>query len=236
MTYRAPVRDIRFCLEEIAALDGLKPTGAFPELSGDLTGAILEEAARLANDVLAPLNWTGDQQGCTLKDGKVTTPDGFKDAYGKFVEGSWQGLQFAAEHGGMGLPRALGCALMEMLQSANMAFGLGPMLSFGAIEALIAVGTPEQREVYLPKIISGEWTATMNLTEPQAGSDVGALRTKAEPNGDGSWSITGQKIYITWGEHDCTDNIIHLVLARTPGGEPGTRGISLFLVPKFIPD
>ena len=130
MTYRAPVRDIRFCLEEIAALDGLKPTGAFPELSGDLTGAILEEAARLANDVLAPLNWTGDQQGCTLKDGKVTTPDGFKDAYGKFVEGSWQGLQFAAEHGGMGLPRALGCALMEMLQSANMAFGLGPMLSF----------------------------------------------------------------------------------------------------------
>ncbi|WBQ09155.1 acyl-CoA dehydrogenase [Hyphomonadaceae bacterium ML37] len=236
MTYRAPVRDIRFCLEEIAALDGLKPTGAFPELSGDLTTAILEEAARLANDVLAPLNWTGDQQGCTLKDGAVTTPDGFKEAYAKFVEGGWQGLQFDTGHGGMGLPRALGCALMEMLQSANMAFGLGPMLSFGAIEALIAVGTPQQREVYLPKIISGEWTATMNLTEPQAGSDVGALRTKAEPNGDGSWSITGQKIYITWGEHDCTDNIIHLVLARTPGGEPGTRGISLFLVPKFIPD
>ena len=236
MTYRAPVRDIRFALEEIAAMDSLKATGAFPEFSSDLTPAILDEAGKLANDVLAPLNWDGDQQGCSLKDGVVTTPKGFKEAYGKFVEGGWQGLQFPSEVGGMGLPKALGCALMEMLQSSNMAFGLGPMLSFGAIESLIEVGTDEQREVYLPRLISGEWTATMNLTEPQAGSDVGALRTKAEPNGDGSWSITGQKIYITWGEHDCTDNIIHLVLARTPDGAPGTKGISLFLVPKFIPD
>jgi hypothetical protein len=236
MTYRAPVRDIRFALEEIAAMDSLKATGAFPEFSSDLTPAILDEAAKLANDVLAPLNWDGDQQGCTLKDGVVTTPKGFKEAYEKFVEGGWQGLQFPSDVGGMGLPKALGCALMEMLQSSNMAFGLGPMLSFGAIESLIEVGTDEQREIYLPKLISGEWTATMNLTEPQAGSDVGALRTKAEPNGDGSWSITGQKIYITWGEHDCTDNIIHLVLARTPDGAPGTKGISLFLVPKFIPD
>ena len=236
MTYRAPVRDIRFALEEIAAMDCLKATGAFPEFSADLTPAILDEAAKLANDVLAPLNWDGDQQGCTLKDGAVTTPKGFKGAYEKFVEGGWQGLQFPSDVGGMGLPKALGCALMEMLQSSNMAFGLGPMLSFGAIESLIEVGTEEQREIYLPKLISGEWTATMNLTEPQAGSDVGALRTKAEPNGDGSWSITGQKIYITWGEHDCTDNIVHLVLARTPDGAPGTKGISLFLVPKFIPD
>ena len=236
MSYRAPVRDIRFALEEIAALDSVKATGVFPEFSSDLTPAILDEAAKLANDVLAPLNWTGDQQGCTLKDGAVTTPDGFKNAYAQYVEGGWQGLQFPTDMGGMGLPKALGCALMEMLQSSNMAFGLGPMLSFGAIESLIAVGTDEQRELYLGKIMSGEWTATMNLTEPGAGSDVGALRTKAEPNGDGSWAISGQKIYITWGEHDCADNIIHLVLARTPDGAAGTKGISLFIVPKFIPD
>ena len=236
MTYRAPVRDIRFALEEIAAMDGLTSTGAFPEFSSDLTPAILDEAAKLANDVLAPLNWEGDQQGCSLSDGVVKTPDGFKQAYETFVEGGWQGLQFPTEEGGMGLPKALGCALMEMLQSSNMAFGLGPMLSFGAIESLIEVGTEDQRELYLGKLLSGEWTATMNLTEPQAGSDVGALRTKAEPNADGSWSITGQKIYITWGEHDCAENIVHLVLARTPDGAPGTKGISLFLVPKFIPD
>ncbi len=236
MTYRAPVRDIRFALEEIAAMDGLTATGGFPEFSSDLTPAILDEAAKLANDVLAPLNWAGDQSGCVLEGGAVTTPPGFKDAYAQFVEGGWQGLQFPADAGGMGLPKGLGCALMEMLQSSNMAFGLGPMLSFGAIEALIEVGTQDQRALYLPKLISGEWTATMNLTEPQAGSDVGALRTKAEPNPDGSWAITGQKIYITWGEHDCADNIVHLVLARTPDGAPGTKGISLFLVPKFLPD
>jgi alkylation response protein AidB-like acyl-CoA dehydrogenase len=236
MSYRAPVRDIRFSLEEIAALDSVRATGAFPDFSGDLTGAILEEAAKLCNDVIAPLNWPSDQQGCTLKDGEVKTPDGFPAAYAKFVEGGWQGLQFGTEHGGMGLPRALGCALMEMLQSASMSFGLGPMLSFGAIEALIAHGSDEQRALYLPKIISGEWSATMNLTEPQAGSDVGALRTKAEPNGDGSWAVSGQKIYITWGEHDCAENIVHLVLARTPDSPAGTKGISLFLVPKFLPD
>jgi len=236
MIYRAPVRDIRFALEEVAALDALKATGAFPEFSSDLTPAILDEAAKLANDVIAPVNRAGDLEGCTLKDGVVTTPKGFREAYAQFVEGGWQGLQFPVEAGGMGLPRALGCALMEMLQSANMAFGLGPMLSFGAIEALIAVGTPEQRSVYLPKLISGQWSATMNLTEPQAGSDVGALRTRAEPNGDGSWSLKGQKIYITWGEHDCAENIVHLVLARTPDGAPGTKGLSLFLAPKFLPD
>lgn len=236
MSYRAPVRDLRFCLEEIAALDSVSATRAFPEFSRELTGAILEEAAKLCNDVIAPLNWPSDQQGCTLADGAVKTPDGFPEAYAKFVEGGWQGLQFGTEHGGMGLPRALGCALMEMLQSACMSFGLGPMLSFGAIEALIAHGSDEQRALYLPKIISGEWSATMNLTEPQAGSDVGALRTKAEPNADGSWAISGQKIYITWGEHDCAENIVHLVLARTPDSPAGTKGISLFLVPKFLPD
>jgi 3-(methylthio)propanoyl-CoA dehydrogenase len=236
MSYRAPVQDIRFALEEIAAMDGLKATGAFPDLSGDLTAQVLGEAAKLANDVLAPLNWPGDRQGCTLKDGKVTTPDGFPQAYQKFVEGGWQGLQFSTDHGGMGLPVAMGCALMEMLQASNMAFGLGPMLSFGAIEALIAHGTTEQQELYLPRIMTGEWSATMNLTEPQAGSDVGALRTKAQPNSDGSWAISGQKIYITWGEHDCAENIVHLVLARTPDSPAGTKGISLFLVPKFLPD
>ena len=236
MSYRAPVRDIRYALEEVAALDSVKATGAFPEFSSDLTIAILDEAARMSNDILAPLNRTGDLQGCTLENGVVRTPEGFKEAYQAFVEGGWQGLQFPTEVGGMGLPKALGCAFLEMLQGANMAFGLGPMLSFGAIEALIENGTDEQREVYLPKIISGEWSATMNLTEPGAGSDVGALRTKAEPNGDGSWAISGQKIYITWGEHDCADNIVHLVLARTPDGVPGTKGISLFLVPKFLPD
>ncbi|MEO1039307.1 MAG: acyl-CoA dehydrogenase [Pseudomonadota bacterium] len=236
MTYRAPVRDIRFCLEEIAALDGLKATGAFPEFSSDLTGQILEEAGRLATDVLGPLNWPADQEGCSLDNGVVRTPKGFKQAYATYVEGGWQGLQFPPEQGGMGLPRALGTAFMEMLQSGCMSFGLGPMLSFGGIEALIAHGSEEQRALYLPKIMSGEWTATMNLTEPQAGSDVGALRTKAEPNGDGSWSITGQKIYITWGEHDCAENIVHLVLARTPDSPEGTKGISLFLVPKFLPD
>ncbi len=236
MTYQAPVDELRFTLEEVAAVGAVKSGGAFAEFSEDLTFAILEEAAKLAGGVLAPLNRTGDLQGCTLKDGVVTTPEGFKDAYAQFVEGGWQGLQFPAEVGGMGLPRALGVAVLEMIQSANMAFGLGPMLTYGAIEALLAHGTQEQRDQYLPKLLTGEWTATMNLTEPQAGSDVGALRTKAEPNPDGSWSISGQKIYITWGEHDCTDNIIHLVLARTPGSPEGTKGISLFIVPKFLDD
>lgn len=236
MTYQAPVDELRFTLEEVAAVGAVKSGGAFAEFSEDLTFAILEEAAKLAGGVLAPLNRTGDLQGCTLKDGVVTTPGGFKDAYAQFVEGGWQGLQFPAEVGGMGLPRALGVAVLEMIQSANMAFGLGPMLTYGAIEALLAHGTQEQRDQYLPKLLTGEWTATMNLTEPQAGSDVGALRTKAEPNPDGSWSISGQKIYITWGEHDCTDNIIHLVLARTPGSPEGTKGISLFIVPKFLDD
>ncbi|MBR9824802.1 MAG: acyl-CoA dehydrogenase [Alphaproteobacteria bacterium] len=236
MDYRAPVDELRFTLEEVAAVDSVKSGGAFAEFSEDLTGAILDEAAKLAGDVLSPINRTGDLQGCKLENGVVTTPDGFKEAYAQFVEGGWQGLQFPADVGGMGLPRALGVAMLEMIQGANMAFGLGPMLTYGAIEALLAHGTQEQRDQYLPKLLSGEWTATMNLTEPQAGSDVGALRTKAEPNPDGSWAISGQKIYITWGEHDCTDNIIHLVLARTPGSPDGTKGISLFIVPKFLED
>lgn len=232
--YRAPIDDIRFALEEIAVMDGLKTTGAFPDLSSDLTAAILAEAGKFAGDVLAPLNRPGDLEGCTLEDGVVTTPKGIREAYAQFVEGGWQGLQFPAEHGGMGLPRALGAAVMETLQSANMAFSLGPMLTFGAIEALIAKGSDEQKAMYLPRLMTGEWSASMQLTEPSAGSDVGALRTKAEPNPDGSFSITGQKIFITWGEHDCAENIIHCVLARTPDGPSGTKGISLFLIPKFL--
>lgn len=236
MTYRAPVDELRFTLEEVAAVEGLKATGAFPDFSADLTAAILEEAAKLAENVLVPLNRVGDAEHCKLEGEVVTTPTGFKDAYAQFVEGGWQGLQFPAELGGMGLPRALGVAILEMIQGANLAFGLGPMLTYGGIEALIAHGTDEQRDMYLGKLLTGEWSATMNLTEPQAGSDVGALRTKAEPNGDGSWAVSGQKIFITWGEHDCAENIIHLVLARTPGSPDGTKGISLFLVPKILPD
>jgi len=236
MTYRAPVDELRFTLEEVAAVDVLKATGAFPDFTDDITLAILEEAAKLANDVLAPLNKIGDNEHCRLADGVVTTPTGFRQAYAKFVEGGWQGLQFPTRVGGMGLPRALGVATLEMVQSANMAFGLGPMLTYGAIEVLLVHGTDAQRDAYLPKLLNGEWSATMNLTEPQAGSDVGALRTKAEPNGDGSWAVSGQKIFITWGEHDCADNILHLVLARTPGSPAGTKGLSLFIVPKILDD
>jgi 3-(methylthio)propanoyl-CoA dehydrogenase len=236
MTYRAPVDEMRFTLEEVAAVEGLKATGAFADFSADLTAAILDEAAKLAENVLAPLNRVGDAEHCKLEGEVVTTPTGFKDAYAQFVEGGWQGLQFPAELGGMGLPRALGVAVLEMIQGSNLAFGLGPMLTYGGIEALIEHGSDEQKDMYLSKLLTGEWSATMNLTEPQAGSDVGALRTKAEPNDDGSWAVSGQKIYITWGEHDCAENIIHLVLARTPNSPPGTKGISLFLVPKILPD
>ena len=236
MTYRAPVDELRFTLEEVAAVEGLKATGAFADFSADLTAAILDEAAKLAENVLAPLNRVGDAEHCKLNGDVVTTPTGFKDAYAQFVEGGWQGLQFPSELGGMGLPRALGVAVLELIQGSNLAFGLGPMLTYGGIEALIEHGSDEQKDLYLSKLLTGEWSATMNLTEPHAGSDVGALRTKAEPNGDGSWAVSGQKIFITWGEHDCADNIIHLVLARTPGSPPGTKGISLFLVPKILPD
>lgn len=236
MTYRAPLDEMRFTLEEVAAVEGLKATGAFPDFTSDLTAAILEEAAKLAENVLAPLNRVGDAEHCKLENDAVTTPTGFPAAYAQFVEGGWQGLQFPAELGGMGLPRALGVAVLEMIQGANLSFGLGPMLTYGGIEALIAHGTDEQKELYLGKLLTGEWSATMNLTEPQAGSDVGALRTKAEPNADGSWAISGQKIFITWGEHDCAENIIHLVLARTPDSPEGTKGISLFIVPKILPD
>ncbi len=236
MAYNPPTREVRFILEEVMALEGLKTTGVFDELSSDLTAAILEEGGKFCAGMLAPLNHSADQFGAKLKDGEVITAPGFRQAYAQFVEGGWQGLSFAQIDGGMGLPNALGVAFQEMLQAANMAFGLCPMLTMGALEVLTHAGTDEQKTLYLPRLMSGEWSASMNLTEPSAGSDVGALRTMAKPVGDGSWLLEGQKIFITWGEHDCAPNIIHLVLARTPDAPAGTRGLSLFLVPKFLLD
>ncbi len=234
MTYTAPIADIHHALKHAADMPGLVDTGAFEDLSDDLIGAVLEEAGKLANDVLAPLNWVGDQEGATLENGVVRTATGFPDAYRQYVDGGWMGICFPEDHGGGGLPRAMALAVSEMMQASNMAFGLGPMLTLGAIEALLEWGTPQQQQTYLPKLVTGEWTGTMNLTEPHAGSDLGLLRTKAEPVGDGSYKISGQKIWITWGEHDCADNIIHLVLARLPDAPAGVKGISLFLVPKFL--
>ncbi len=235
MTYTAPLKDIRHTLEDVVGLRPIMDTGRFPDLSEDLTAAILEESGKLASEVLAPLNWTGDRQGSTLNpDHTVTLPDGFADAYRAWVEAGWGAIPFDPGYGGQGLPRLLMLAVLEMAQAANPAWALGPMLTQGAIEALSAHGSQEQKSLFLPKLISGEWSGTMNLTEPHAGSDVGAIRAKAEPRGDGTYAIKGTKIWITWGEHPAAENIVHLVLARLPGGPPGTRGISLFLVPKFL--
>ena len=234
MTYVPPLRDIRFALEEVVGIDALKAEGGFEELTSDTLAAVLDEAGRLAADVLAPLNASGDKEGAHLENGVVRTAAGFKEAYSRFVEGGWQGLAAPEEHGGAGLPRTLAAAVMEMVQSANSAFGLGPMLTHGAIEALVQHGSAEQQTLYLPKLVSGEWSGAMNLTEPHAGSDVGLLRTKAWKAEDGSYRIQGQKIWITWGEHDCAENIVHLVLARLDGAPEGVKGISLFLAPKVL--
>jgi 3-(methylthio)propanoyl-CoA dehydrogenase len=231
--YAAPLADIRFALNEIAGIDEISRMPGCEQATPDVVDAVLEEAGKLAAAVLAPLNRVGDQQASRLENGVVRTPDGFKEAYAKYVEGGWNALPFPAEHGGQGLPMALSTAVLEMWNSANMGFALCPLLNVGAVEALAAHGTPEQQRRYLPRLISGEWTGTMNLTEPQAGSDVGALRTRAVRDGD-RYLITGQKIFITYGEHDMAENIVHLVLARLPDAPPGTRGISLFLVPKFM--
>ncbi len=233
--YAAPLADMRFALTEIAGIDEIARLPGCEQASPDVVDAVLEEAGKLAGGVLAPLNRIGDRQASRLENGVVRTPDGFKEAYAKYVEGGWNALPFPPEHGGQGLPMALSTAVFEMWNSANMGFALCPLLNVGAVEALHAHGTQEQKQVYLPKLVSGEWTGTMNLTEPQAGSDVGALRTRAVRDGDG-YRITGQKIFITYGEHDMAANIVHLVLARLPDAPPGTRGISLFLVPKFLVD
>ncbi len=234
MSYRAPVSDMLSTMRHVAGLDRLIADGLAPELEGGVAEAVLDEAARFANDVIAPLNRVGDLTGSKLKDGAVTTPPGWKEAYKAWAEAGWNALPAPEAYGGQGLPALLQSACIEMWNSAAFAFALGPLLTVGAIEALHAHGSDHLKETYLAKLVSGEWMGTMNLTEPQAGSDLNALRSKAERVGDGTYRITGQKIFITYGEHDLTENIIHLVLARLPDAPPGTRGISLFLVPKFM--
>jgi acyl-CoA dehydrogenase len=236
MTYRAPVSDIVFTMRHVAGLDRAMADGVYGDLSADLSQTILEEAGRFANDVIAPLNREGDKHGATLKDGVVTTAPGWKQAYKAWTGAGWNALPGPVDYGGQGLPTLLNSACVEMWNSASMAFGIGPILTMGAIEALIAHASDDLKSLYLEKLVSGEWTATMNLTEPQAGSDLAAIRSRAETSGDGTYRITGQKIFITYGEHDLTDNIVHLVLARLPDAPAGTRGISLFLVPKFLSD
>jgi alkylation response protein AidB-like acyl-CoA dehydrogenase len=236
MPYAPPLAEQRFVLDCIADLPGLSALPDYANASPDLVDAVLAEAGKLAANVFAPLNKTGDKQHATLDDGVVTLPAGFAAAYKLYIEGGWAGLGVAESHGGQGMPFALAVAVQEQLTSANMAFALCMMLSQGAIEALAAHASPELQAIYLAKLVSGEWTGTMNLTEPGAGSDVGALKSRAEPHADGSYRIKGTKIYITWGEHDAAENIVHLVLARLPDAPAGTKGISLFLCPKFLPD
>ena len=230
MAYRAPVKDLAFALFEAAGLDRLQPH--VEGLDTDMVEAVLEAAGALAADVLAPLNRIGDIQGARLENGKVISPDGFIAAYKAFAEGGWSSLAADPAFGGQGLPRAIELAVFEMVNAANMAFALCPILTQAAIEAIAAHGTERQKALYLPKLVSGEWTGTMHLTEPQAGSDLGAIRTLASPSGDGGWTIKGEKIFITWGGHDLTDNVVHMILARTPGAPEGSRGLSLFLAPQ----
>jgi alkylation response protein AidB-like acyl-CoA dehydrogenase len=234
-TYLAPVRDMRFVINELAGLAQLQSLPGFEEATSELVDAVLEEAAKLSAEVLAPLNKPGDAQGARLGKDGVIAADGFASAYRKFIEGGWNSLGGDPEFGGQGLPSLVLAAAVEMWNAANMSFALCPLLTIGAMEAIKAHGSAEQKARYLPKLVSGEWTGTMNLTEPQAGSDLSAVRTRATPEGD-RYRIRGQKIFITWGDHDMAENVIHLVLARLPDAPEGTRGISLFLVPKFLVD
>jgi butyryl-CoA dehydrogenase len=236
MGFRAPIGEISFAMRHVAGLAEGQTSGLYADLDDETLDAILQEAAKFANDRLAPLNWTGDRHGTPFKNGAVTTPPGWKEAYRDWSEAGWLAVSATPAFGGQGLPILLGSACTEIWNAANMAFSLNPLLTMGAIEALTAHGAPALQDTYLANMIAGRWTGTMNLTEPQAGSDLSALRTKAESKGDGTYRITGQKIYITYGEHDLTDNILHLVLARLPDAPAGTRGISLFLVPKILPD
>ena len=235
MTYRAPVKDMIFNMQELAGLQQL--TESIPEFADygvETAQAVLEECAKLNEDVIAPLNFEGDKNPSYWKDGQVFTTPGFKEAFKQFAEGGWQGLQHPTDFGGQGLPKTIGAACGEMINSANMSFALCPLLTDGAIEALLTAGSDEQKATYIPKLIDGSWTGTMNLTEPQAGSDLALVRTRAEPQPDGSYKIFGTKIFITYGEHDMSENIVHLVLARVAGAPEGVKGISLFIVPKFM--
>jgi 3-(methylsulfanyl)propanoyl-CoA dehydrogenase len=236
MTYRAPVADIAFALLHASGFSAALAEGLFGELDAATVEAVLEEAGKFASDVIAPLNSVGDKFGTPFKDGRVTMPPGWKEAYTSWAAAGWNGLAAPAEWGGQELPHAVNAACVEMWNSASMAFAIGPVLTMAAIDALHAYGAHDLQERYLGKLVSGEWMGTMQLTEPQAGSDVGALRSKAERAADGSYRVTGSKIFITYGEHELTDNIIHFVLARLPDAPPGTKGISLFLIPKFLPD
>jgi alkylation response protein AidB-like acyl-CoA dehydrogenase len=236
MTYRAPVSDIAFALKHAAGLKAAMAEGLYGDLDEDMVDQVLEEAGRFAGEVIAPLNRVGDKFGTPFKDGAVTTPPGWKEAYTAWAAAGWNGVAAPAEFGGQDLPHAVNAACIEMWNSGSMAFGIGPVLTMAAIDALASHGSDDLKSRYLGQLISGEWMGTMQLTEPQAGSDVGALRTKAERAADGSYRITGSKIFITYGEHDLTDNIIHFVLARLPDAPPSTKGVSLFIIPKFLPD
>ena len=232
-TFTAPTKDQQFILHDVLTISEMAIPG-YGDLDRDFTDAVLTEAGKLASEVLAPLNMVGDKQGCTLENGVVRVPDGFKDAYDKMAEGGWMSMDIPEEFGGQGLPQIMHTAAMEPMVSANMAFQMYPGLTHGNMIAILAHGTDEQKATYLPKMASGEWSGTMNLTEPHCGTDLGLMRTKAEPQDDGTYKISGQKIWISAGEHDMSENIIHLVLAKIPGGPDGVKGISLFIVPKFL--
>ena len=232
MPYKAPVRDLLYTLTDIIGVAQLEGSASFEGFDHDTLAAVLEAAGVLAAEVLAPLDQPGDREGARYENGRVTAPAGFAEAYKAFSAGGWGGLSADPDYGGQGLPKALELAVFEMVSAANMAFGLCPMLTSGAVEAIRAHGDERQKALYLPKMISGEWTGAMNLTEPQAGSDLSALTTRAEPDGEGGYRLTGQKIFITWGDHDLTDNVVHLVLARLPDAPEGSRGVSLFLASK----
>lgn len=234
MTYKAPVKDMLFNMQHLAQLEQVAQLPGFEDAGLETAQAVLDECAKLNEDVIAPLNWEGDKNPSWFKDGQVTTTPGFKQAFRQFAEGGWQGLQHPADFGGQGLPKTIGAACTEILNSANLSFALCPLLTDGAIEALLTAGNDAQKATYIPKMISGEWTGTMNLTEPQAGSDLALVRTRAEPQPDGTYKIFGTKIFITYGEHDMAENIVHLVLARVTGAPEGVKGISLFIVPKFL--
>jgi len=234
MSYKAPVKDMLFNIAHLAKIDQIAQLPGMEDAGLETAQAVLEEAAKFAEGVLAPLNWEGDKNPTSWKDGVVTATPGFKEAFKQFTEAGWQGLQHPVDFGGQGLPKTIGSVVGEMVNSANLSFALCPLLTDGAIEALLTAGSDELNATYLEKLVSGEWSGTMNLTEPQAGSDLAAVRTKAEPRPDGTYKISGTKIFITWGEHDMADNIIHLVLARVVGAPEGVKGISLFVVPKFM--
>ena len=236
MSYRAPVADMLFVMKELAGLEAVSKLPGFEEAGLDTAQAVLEECARFNEQVVAPLDRAGDTDPSSWKDGVVKTTPGFKAAFRQFAEGGWQGLQHPSQFGGQGLPKTIGAACSEMLNSANLSFALCPLLTDGAIEALLTAGTPDQQQQYIPKMIAGDWTGTMNLTESQAGSDLSLVRTRAEPQPDGSFRLFGTKIFITYGEHDMADNIVHLVLARVTGAPEGVKGISLFICPKVLAD